>query len=566
MTREEALKVANEMNQWLETDREKEALETLIPELAESEDERIRKRAIAILKQQRDYWSYDGPINKFPPATPRKDLVDAIDVALAYLEKQKDSVSNAKYIEDVAHAFEDGRKKGIEEEQKHYWKPTETDVALFNKTVTTNKALTPAERAQLDIIRSKFGCCRAINCNGIVQKEQKPLHWRRIEDATTQRTDDGCCVTSEKMLVKGWINDEDYRIVDENTMVNRDMLCIPVRELNAEQKEQKHILKFKVGDKVHLEGDDVNILTITGIEKDRYLTDISYGPILFGAEDIWERVEQKPAWSEGDKEEVKDLCNLVVAELGKYVGDDYWKSPWALDSTGVSFPLHFAKLGAEWQKGQKPVDYEAELKKCKDNPLYFYDKYVSIKHKPTEWSEEEEQMFGNILNHYSLIEAPTDGNGISKERYLAFIKSLRPQPKPEWSEEDEACIRNLESIIYYDKKLPNDTRVILGEFLSNLRPQPKKELSIEKAIQWLDDTFYFLDNSSGRGRDCEITTHDFDSLEEMYDSFRKAVIVDSEPHWRPSEEQMEALLNTLHPDDPYYCELKSLYEELKKQK
>ena len=28
-------------------------------------------------------------------------------------------------------------------------------------------------------------------------------------------------------------------IVDENTMVNRDMLCIPVRELNAEQKEQK---------------------------------------------------------------------------------------------------------------------------------------------------------------------------------------------------------------------------------------------------------------------------------------------------------------------------------------
>ena len=68
------------------------------------------------------------------------------------------------------------------------------------------------------------------------QRGQKPLHWRRIEDVTTQRTDDGCCVTSEKMLVKGWINDGDYRIVDEGTMVNRDILCIPVRELNAEQK------------------------------------------------------------------------------------------------------------------------------------------------------------------------------------------------------------------------------------------------------------------------------------------------------------------------------------------
>ena len=63
--------------------------EQIFPELKESEDERMRKRAIAILKQQRDYWSYDGPVDKFPPATPRKDLVDAIDVALSYLEKQK---------------------------------------------------------------------------------------------------------------------------------------------------------------------------------------------------------------------------------------------------------------------------------------------------------------------------------------------------------------------------------------------------------------------------------------------------------------------------------------------
>lgn len=59
-----------------------------------------------------------------------------------------------------------------QKEQKYYWKPTETDAALFNKAVTTNKALTPAERAQLDIIRSKFGYCRAVNCSGIVQKEQ----------------------------------------------------------------------------------------------------------------------------------------------------------------------------------------------------------------------------------------------------------------------------------------------------------------------------------------------------------------------------------------------------------
>lgn len=38
----------------------------------------------------------------------------------------------------------------------------------------------------------------------------------------------------------------------------------------------------------------------------------------------------------------------------------------------------------------------------------------------------------------------------------------------------------------------------------------------------------------------------------------------SQPHWKPNEEQLEALWNTLHPDDPYYVDLSSLYDDLKK--
>ena len=96
--------------QWIKdgcTDKEKICLECVFPELRESEDERTRKRAIAILKQQRDYWSYDGPMNKFPPATPRKDLVDAIDVALAYLEKQKESLHISETCKENADSFTD---------------------------------------------------------------------------------------------------------------------------------------------------------------------------------------------------------------------------------------------------------------------------------------------------------------------------------------------------------------------------------------------------------------------------------------------------------------------------
>ena len=51
------------------------------------------------------------------------------------------------------------------------------------------------------------------------------------------------------------------------------------------------------------------------------------------------------------------------------------------------------------------------------------------------------------------------------------------EQKPAWSEEDERNIRNLESILYYDKKLPEETRVELANFLNSLCPRwkPSKE-------------------------------------------------------------------------------------------
>ncbi len=243
------------------------------------------------------------------------------------------------------------------------------------------------------------------------QKEQKPLHWRRIEDATTQRTDDGCCVTSEKMLVKGWINDEDYRIVDEGTMVNRDILCIPVRELNAEQKEQN------------------------------------------------------------------------------------------------------------------PVDYEAELKKCKDNPLYFYEKYVSIKQK-SEWSEEDEAHRDFILE--------------SLESQIRF------------------CKKDAEGA-YYAKQIRTAQNWL--KFLpERFNLQPKAELTlldeniINAAVAFVEQNNHF--NYWG-GIDKRTVIKALRSLK---------------PHWKPSEEEMRTL-DIVISDYRHACTkdsdkkaeiLKPLLEQLKK--
>ena len=62
------------------------------------------------------------------------------------------------------------------------------------------------------------------------------LNWRRIEDATTKRTDEGDCVTTETMLVKGSLRDSDYYIINKDVIVNRNLLCIPIRELNAKEQ------------------------------------------------------------------------------------------------------------------------------------------------------------------------------------------------------------------------------------------------------------------------------------------------------------------------------------------
>ena len=160
---------------------------------------------------------------------------------------------------------------------------------------------------------------------------------------------------------------------------------------------------------------------------------------------------------------------------------------------------------------------------------------------------------------------------VHKEPYIAPvpIPIVADEQQPaEWSEEDEKLLDamiDMATNSLYEPLCPRGKMIV---WLKSLRPQPKKELSIEKAIKWLDDTFCLLDNSSGRGRDSEIITHDFDSLEEMYDSFRKAVIVDSEPSWKPSEEQMEILQylceHSSHANPNVMPTLESLYHDLQK--
>jgi len=83
---------------------------------------------------------------------------------------------------------------GEQKEQQYFWKPTEEDITLFNKAVTTNKSLTPQDRAKLDIIRMKFK-----HHPNIEQKEQKSAECE-LKDAFKNYTDAGITVSCGDMI------------------------------------------------------------------------------------------------------------------------------------------------------------------------------------------------------------------------------------------------------------------------------------------------------------------------------------------------------------------------------
>ena len=112
MTREEAIKIVQSATVW--TDEERDALAMLIPELAESEDEKIRKELVAFFKAMQDspwheeYW-HDLEIVRI----------------LVYLEKQKDEEGYEAIPVESTLEYKLGFKAGKDSEKQKEQKPAE---------------------------------------------------------------------------------------------------------------------------------------------------------------------------------------------------------------------------------------------------------------------------------------------------------------------------------------------------------------------------------------------------------------------------------------------------------
>lgn len=78
----------------------------------------------------------------------------------------------------------------------------------------------------------------------------------------------------------------------------------------------------------------------------------------------------------------------------------------------------------EKQGEQESIDYNEELKKCRENPLYFIDKYVKFEERKPAWSKEDERMRKEIINFLRLPHSQFVGKR-AHEKWITWLEKQK---------------------------------------------------------------------------------------------------------------------------------------------
>lgn len=173
-----------------------------------------------------------------------------------------------------------------------------------------------------------------------------------------------------------------------------------------------------------------------------------------------------PIFKESEDEKIrKELIDIVKKSPITFAFEDKGKVLAWLEKQGKQKPTNKIQpkfkigdiirfKGNETLKGEeethKIVNYDNELYVFADGTTDLFceqDLYELVEQKPTEWSEEDEEKFRDVIR---LIEqgAPVQSMRDHYTNWLRILKDrVQPKPKQEWSEEDIMRIDNLIAII-----------------------------------------------------------------------------------------------------------------------
>ena len=271
-------------------------------------------------------------------------------------------------------------------------------------------------------------------------------------------------------------------------------------------------------------------------------------PVLRESED--ERIRQKLMWLLQ-----QDICPFPeeeVTQMLNYLEKQKYDRMKPIYDARESFESALEKAWNDYHNGYENVDkLEDDYVECahakgfREGYLFGIEKQKE--QKPAEWSEKDKEM---LMRCIAAI--PVQGDEIMPTSYLNKLRNwleFLPErfnlpPKQEWSEEDE-------KLLNYAISMTDDAQV--ERFLKSLRPPKDCSNDCPKHLQGYID---------GRG----------DAEKKLLDEYGILIMPEGELHmkarWKPSEEQMEALMLAIEgkcPPTSYMSRrLEDLYEQLKK--
>ena len=385
MTKEEAIRRIKAWN--LDSD-DMEVLSVVVPELAESEDERIRKDLVNLIG-----WL------KANPKLCYQYYNDRYDKMLAYLEKQK-----KQPIPEVFRTLRTEYEKGVADTIAKYEQKEQKPVSGSSEKPNNHKEWSEEDDMLMDELESYILYDKEFN------DEQKTWRIKRLKSLRPQK-------------------------LDASKLENFD----PVEVLNKIKTEWPMAWEKVVG-KQEWSKEDENAITIA-IRACRYMTE-NYENSTKQYEDAIERLKSlhpypNAEWSKEDKEIAKSLAFYLETDKGNFSCNGFTKDEF------INFLKSFHQQPkAEWSdEDETCLEYalwcvmktrhfvakdacDLDACRCAERWLEFLPERFSPQPK-VKWSKEDIEIIDKICSNLEYLIQTVGCDSVSKEKLVERIKWMR---------------------------------------------------------------------------------------------------------------------------------------------
>lgn len=554
MTREEAINTVRKMFRNIyQTDKEKEALETLVPELADSEDERMLREIKRYIKEQGDK----------PNGLPNGTV--AISDMIAWFEKQKEPDylnkftklphlnSDYEVVDDWAYTPSLGHCDGnwavcwihCEDGDVLHECIGDTPEEAIDKAVEWFTSLgkqIPVKKVGA-IISSRD---KEETACGYLERCLTP-DMRRVWYEACDELKKACFQEAEKQKERKPIKMEVYEVGKGTTVCGQDYKC---------KKD------YKVGNCWYIKD------AIYHCGRDGYLTD--QNGISWSCTPKWfnEYIQSNTEWAEEEKTRFVSgqflQCKLSFDGFKKgehywleYVGDDMYvgRSDNILNQKFHITPRQLYTLfSQQLDEAQEPPKKEEQVSSEYETPMF-------------EETPSDEQIIDALIHHLNEQDGfLTAINCVSTKAILSWLKKQKEQKpadlsetivykepyiapvstpivvdkqKPEWSESDKQNINLI--ISYLDSYIEEHNNTFGADECKSLKYWLKslpERFNLQPKQEWSKEDEEKLKAICTYLRDYPRLAKLGDKLRfNEYCDFLKSL----RPHWKPSEEQMKAM-------------------------